>query len=253
MIKHLYKISLIFAIFISICYSAISDATWNAVIQKQIIIELDDSREIAGTIISYQDSIITMVKSDGYVTSIEAGTVNSIKMNIEQPTIKRDKTFTDKSFQKEKTFGPVMGFGPGIIGFNADIKDVNLFTSASFIIPILTEGEAYAFTFGAGKLVGIGNHGWKFNLFSNFSIFNHKIEVYDTLINDEYPTKWENNYAVGAGVGFQYTTTKGILISFKIPVIGFSFSNNNQGGIGVVKYYPHSGASLPVIVFGKSF
>lgn len=253
MIKHLYKISLVFAIFIPSCYSDISDATWNAVIQKQIIIELDDSREIACTIISYKDSIITIVKSDGYVTSIEAGKVNSIKMNIEQKTTRKNKTITNKSFQKEKTFGPFMGFGPGIIGLNVDIKNVNLFTSASFIIPILTEGKAYAFTFGAGKLIGIGKRGWKFNLFSNLSIYNHEIEVYDTLINGKYPTKWENNYAVGAGVGFQYTTTKGLLFSFKIPVVGFSFSNNNRGGDGVVYYYPHSGASLPVIVFGKSF
>ena len=169
-----------------------------------------------------------------------------------------DATSFDKSFQKEMAFGPTLGligFVPSIIGFNADIKNVNLFASTLLVLPILTEGEMYAFTIGGGRLIGIGNSGWKFNPFSHLSVVMDKEHLYtfytpDT-INEEM--RWETNYAAGVGVGFQYTTDKGLLFSFKIPVVGFNFLSREIEGEDVALYYLYSGASLPIFAVGWSF
>ncbi len=66
-------------------------------------------------------------------------------------------------------------------------------------------------------------------------------------------SRWENNFALGVGIGFQYTTQKGIMFSFKLPILGYTLGNGDYGGLGILTYYGFSGASLPVIVFGKSF
>jgi hypothetical protein len=239
-IEKLCKVLLILAVSSPISYSAVSDSTWNAVIDKQIVIVLDDSQEI---------------------TAIDAKKVNSIRMDLEQPSAKKDnisdKSF-DKSFKKEKAFGPALGligFGPCIIGLNADIKNVNLFASTSFILPILSEGEMYAFTIGGGRLIGIGKRGWKFNLFSHLSVVMDKehLSTFYTpgTINEEM--RWETNYAAGVGVGFQYTTGKGLLFSFKVPVVGFNFLSREIEGEDVALYYLYSGASMPMVAFGWSF
>ncbi len=248
--EQLFKGLLVFTIITQFCHSEVSEATWNAVIEKRIIIVLNDSQEIKAKVMSYKNSMVTIVKDDGYVTSIDVRDINSIKMDLDKTSEKEDEVI-DKSFRKEKTFGPFLGFGPGIIGFNADIKNVNLFASASFIFPILQEGDMWAFTLGGGKLVEIAESGWKFNIFSNLSSFMET--RYEWFKDDKYEKYWVHNYALGVGIGFQYTTKNGILISFKAPVVGFSFNSKEIDGEGVVLYYPHSLASLPSIVFGKSF
>jgi hypothetical protein len=243
-IKDLCKVLLILAISTPISYSAVSDSTRNDIIDKQIIIVLDDSKEI---------------------TAIDAKKVNSIRMDLEQPSAKKDnisdKSF-DKSFKKEKAFGPALGligFGPCIIGLNADIKNVNLFATTSFILPILSEGEMYAFTIGGGRLIGIGKRGWKFNLFSHLSVVMDKEYYYNEDSYTPYTYKyneemrWETNYAAGVGVGFQYTTGKGLLFSFKVPVVGFNFLSREIEGEDVALYYLYSGASMPMVAFGWSF
>ncbi len=255
--EQLFKVLFVFTIITQFCHSEVSEATWNAVIEKRIIIVLNDSQEIKARVISYKDSIVKIVKDDGYITPIYVRDVNSIRMDAEQTSAKEYEVI-DKSFRKEKTFGVFLGIIPqpytmtlypfitGIIGFNADIKNVNLFASASYLIPILSNGKKWAFSIGAGKLFNIGESRWKFNIFSNISLFKEK--------HYDYEYFWERNYAVGVGIGFQYTTKNGILISFKAPVVGFSFNSEGIEGNGAAKYYyPYSMASLPIIVFGKVF
>jgi hypothetical protein len=168
-----------------------------------------------------------------------------------EPSVSKDSTTADNSLQKTRACGPVIGFGPGIIGFNADINNVNIFASGSLILPIASEGDYFAFSIGAGKLIKLGSRGWKFNVFSHASVF-----LYDEY-NSGKKAQLENNKvfttSIGIGVGFQYTTRNGILFSFKVPIVGYSFDRTQEFGDGVSFYYAYSGASLPVIVFGKSF
>lgn len=247
--------SLIFFVFlisVSICFSSVPESTWKAVVDQNVILEMNDAQIISCRVIDYDGSTVTISKKDGYVESVDADKVNRIRIDNEQLIQIRDKP-VNRSFKKEKTWGPFIGFGPGIIGINADINDLNLFASGSLIFPIASEGEYFAFSIGAGKLIKIGNRGWKFNMFSNLSYFSMNVNecyysgYYDC---DDYR---ENDFALGVGIGFQYITQKGILFSFKLPVLGYTFGNGDYGGFGVLTYYPFSGASLPAIVFGKSF
>lgn len=246
---------------VQISYAAVADATWNAIVGKNVIMEMTDSQTVSVKILAYKDSMVTIVKEEGYIESIESKKVAAVKLDLSNQALKQDdsnavtttttsKNPADKSFKKEKTCGPFIGLGPGIIGFNADIKQVNLFISSSFIYPIASEGETWTATIGAGKLIELGTCGWKLNTFTHLSFASDRApEYYDTF----NLTKRNYNVAAGLGVGFQYISSKGVLFSFKVPILGFNFNSNHITGEGVLMYYPYSITSMPCVVFGKCF
>jgi hypothetical protein len=269
---------------VQISNATVADATWDAIVGKDVVLKMTDSQMVSVKILAYKDSIITVVKDDGFVESVESKNVAAVKMNTTNQAQKQDDSIVttpaptiitttapinttttthkenpaDKSLKKEITCGPFIGLGPGIIGFNANVKNVNLFASTSFIIPIASEGEYWTGTIGVGKLIGLGNRGWKFTAFTHISLLTEQFYEYKYDYSNNYnyyreQTRLDINLATGVGVGFQYISVKGLLISFKAPILGFNFNTRYIDGEGVLLYYPYSLASMPCVVFGKSF
>ncbi len=114
-LQNMCKALLILAMYTTIACSAVSDATWNAVIGKQIIIVLDDSQEVAATVISYKDSIVTIAKADGSTASFEAKKVNAIRMDLGLQTASQNRLMFEL-YSKRERIGKVVSYtGAGLM------------------------------------------------------------------------------------------------------------------------------------------
>ncbi|MGD9202192.1 MAG: hypothetical protein PVI26_11555 [Chitinispirillia bacterium] len=235
----------------------ITEEIWLAMTKMDVILVMADGTEQVGILAHSEGSSVVIVKADGKIEVLKKSAVQELKgIPIAEGTghdnmikyIEQSKRIKALELISERYFGMYLGFGPGIIGVDFEKEKFHSYFSGTLIMPLVTEGGTSAFNLGIGGTYKIG----RMNIWS-FDIFGHLNLMYTDLDSNCINEKCNRNmvYALGVGVGFHLTTIKGLIISFKIPVLGLSFGRMvNDLPTSVEDYYLSSAISMPGIVFG---
>ena len=235
----------------------ISEEIWKAMTKMDIILMMADGTEQVGILAHTEGSSVVIIKADGRIEVLKKSEVKELKgIPITEGAghdnmlkyIKRLKQKKASELISERYFGMYLGFGPGIIGVDFEKEKFHSYFSSTLIMPLVTEGSTYGLSLGMGGTYKIGG----MNIW-NFDIFGHLNLMYTDFFSNYTDENYLRNivYALGVGVGFHFTTIKGLIISFKLPVLGLSFGRKIDDlptSVGV--YYFSSAISMPGIVFG---
>ncbi len=246
-----------------------AEELWQALTRMDVVLVMKDRTELVGTLASAEGENAIIVKVDGMVEMVKKSEVAELRgVPATEGAghdgmilyLKKLKQAEAQRLNIDRRFGMYLGFGPGIIGMDVEKEKFHSYLSIPLIIPLMSDFSAAAVSAGMGGTYKVG----KRNIWS-FDIFGHVNLMYSEWFGDDEPDEETGEpidqeeersmvCSVGAGVGFHLTTLKGLIVSFKLPVLGVSFGKEiGEASESVGAYYLSSAISMPAIVFGYRF
>ncbi len=247
-----------------------SKELWKALTRMDVVLVMKDTSEVVGTLASAEGENAIIVKVDGKVEMVKKDDVAELRGIPATDEaghggmlryLKNRKQAEARLLNMDRRFGMYLGFGPGIIGVEYEKEKFHSYLSTSVLLPLMTDFSAASGSVGVGGTYKIGKRNlWSFDFFGHFNLlYSDWFSAYEERWDPQtgsYINQSESNlaYAIGAGVGFHLTTAKGLIVSFKVPVLGASFGKEiDDPSDSVGAYYLSSVVSMPAIVFGYRF
>ena len=141
-------------------------------------------------------------------------------------------------FVHNRHFGLQLGLAPAVT-LDVEAGHFYGFLSADLVLP-MADTQLLGFSGGAGVTFALSPRShWNMDIFAHLDIARFS----------------EYDIGGGVGIGFHYTASNGFTLGFKIPILGYSGTNesNNNSAEGVAFYYLGAVMSLPVISLGYRF
>jgi hypothetical protein len=223
---------------------AVPDVAFRAVADRPVIL-VTRGGQISGRILMVDPiNVAVAVAPTGTVMVMPRAEIVELRlaqpgfvMPAPAPTM---ETSRNEPPPKPRHFALGLGIPPAL-SFDLDYRLFYAFGNLSLVFPAATGGGWVPFSLGFGLNFALArNSAWKMEVFAQVT-----------------PMYFENNWwtGVGVGIGFHYTWRSGFTLGFKLPVLGYSFTNKSytQAGDSVAIYYLSYAMATPVAFVGYRF
>ena len=230
----------------------VPEATLRAVKYHRVTLTTSDG-EVTGRVLAAEPDSITLARDDGEVITIARAQVLRVRLTDvappspppASPTLEEAPPAAPQQPTPEwHNFGVHLGIAAGV-ALDGDYKNFHTFVSTSFLFPLVSSGDLFAFTAGAGASFAL-SPSWRIDLFGHVApLFWKGVTSYNQT---------STFVGVGVGIGFRYVSANGWCLGVKLPLLGAAPGDypayNSSVGVVAAYYYIASGVSLPVFSVG---
>jgi hypothetical protein len=188
---------------------AVPDASFAAVADGVVRVELDDHHTIEGRLIDYNAATVSLATTGtNEVVTVQRAHVAKLFLVEEAP---RGVAFqlAAPAIEPHRLWGVHFGL-PGTLLVDVDYRYWHAFASPNVLLPILTasgEHTWYAAAVGGGVSIHLSRR-WKVDAFAEVMPLRY--------------TSFYTYLAGGLGVGVHHTAASGLSVGFSLPVVGFA-------------------------------
>ncbi len=252
--------------------AAVPEATLRAVKDRRVTLVTATQGEFTGKVLAVDPDSVTIARDDGEVVTIPRALLTHVRLaelervsppppapppptprqrapaqtetetTLEEPPASRAKAPTPP----ESGFAAYLNAAAGL-AVDGDYGHFHAFASTAFLFPLVTSGQIFAGTLGAGATFSLSPN-WRFDLFAH---------VAPMFFPGAYYNGPSGFVGLGVGFGFRYLSSNGWCIGIKLPLLGGaagSYPPYNSGvGLVAAYYYLASAVSLPVFSVGYRF
>ena len=249
----------------------VPEATLRAVKDRRVTLVTATQGEFTGKVLAVEPDSVTIVREDSEVVTIPRALLTHVRLADidraspetppppppQRPASARAETETSLEAPPPTSPPPPppapseSGFAvylnaPAGIAVDGDYGHFHAFASTAFLFPLVSSGQLFAATAGAGATFSLSPN-WRIDL------FGHVAPMF--FPGGNYGQSFY--FGVGVGFGFRYLSSNGWCIGIKLPLLGGAASSYPayNSGVGVVAayYYLASAVSLPVFSIGYRF
>jgi hypothetical protein len=241
--------------------ATLSDPALRALKERRVVLTVGD-QELTGRILGFEAESVTVARDDGTVVTVARTKLTAARLaepaapppaTTPPPpsatTVQPPDEEPKREPERPRYFGVHLGMAPGV-ALDLDYEYFHAFASTSWLFPLVSSGQLFAFTAGMGASIPLTgttrSSGWRLDFFAHVAPGFEKVSGASTM---------QAHVGIGAGFGLHYTAPGGWTIGVKLPVIGAAttpYSNSTVGEL-VGWYYLASAMSLPVFSFGYRF
>lgn len=186
----------------------VPDASWRAVADHTVRIELDGAPAVEGRVLAFDATSVTIVAAPTHeVITLPRDRVR--RLLLVDLALPAAAAAPPPVPEPHRMWGIHFGL-PGTLAVDVDYGRWHAFASPNVLLPVLTEsGESawYAAAIGAGVSLHVSSR-WKLDAFA-VTMPLHYTSFYTYL-------------ATGVGIGFHHTGASGLSWGFTLPVLGFA-------------------------------
>jgi hypothetical protein len=226
----------------------VADASFQAMLYRWVELRLDDGREIKGQLVLVDADTVGVAPVGAEALLFEKAKVVSLLAG-EAPlparvVAARPEPLESGAEPRERHFGAQFGVLPGLL-LDVDYGYVYGFASMSILFPALESGRWIPLAFGAGVNLP-RDSAWKMEVFA----------LYAPSCVEPSGKWWYHGY--GLGLGVHYTSSIGLTLSFKVPVLGSAFRTGRWEGAFTVsdrvrRFYISGFSGMPFFTIGYRF